>query len=188
MGAPEGRIAGQTVQILMKDRRLTGEWVLDPAASSVRLKTKAMRMLPVAGVFREVSGWGSISPDGRVSGTLVVGAGSIDTRNPRRDKHLRSADFFDIENTPDITFAADEIRLSGTGTGTGAVVTGTLTVRGRTRPLSVDITASAHGDEEIWLDSETPVNRNDFDVTWNWLGMVPAINTIVIHAVFIRHG
>ena len=75
-----------------------------------------------------------MSPDGEVSGTVTVAAASIDTNNTRRDTHLRSTDFFDSGNHPDITFTADGIRPSGQG----VAVTGAPTVRGRTRPLSLD--------------------------------------------------
>jgi polyisoprenoid-binding protein YceI len=99
----------------------------------------------VIGVFREVSGNGTVSPEGAVSGTVTVAAVSIDTRNTRRGAHLRSADFFDSGDHPDITFTADGIRPSGRG----VTVSGVLTVRGRTRPLSFDAAAWAQGDGEI---------------------------------------
>jgi polyisoprenoid-binding protein YceI len=66
----------------------------------------------------------------------------------------------------------------------GIAVTGALTVRGRTRPLSFDAAASVHGDGEIWLDAEVNINRADFGLTWNRMGVVPLDNTLTIHAVF----
>jgi hypothetical protein len=107
-------------------------------------------LAPVNGVFRETSGNGTVSPDGEVSGTVTVAAASIDTKHSRRDTHLRSDDFFDSANHPDIKFTADGIRPSGQG----VVVTGALTVRDRIRPLSFDAAASFQGDGEIWLDAE----------------------------------
>jgi len=170
------------LQDLLKGGTLTGEWVLDPRNSSVRLKSKSMGLIPVHGVFREVSGSGTVSPDGKASGTFLVAAASIDTQNTKRDTHLRSADFFDSDNHPDISFTADDIRPSGRG----VAVTGTLTVRGRTRPLSFDATASVPGDGEVWLDAEVRVHRADFGITWNVLGMVSQLSTLTIHAVFTR--
>ena len=167
---------------LVKGGALTGEWVLDPTTSSVRLTCKSMGLIPVHGVFREVSGSGAVSADGQAAGTLLVAAASVDTRNTRRDTHLRSADFFDCDNHPDITFAADDIRPSGQG----VAVTGALTIRGRTRPLSFDAAASVAGDGEVWLDAEVRVNRTDFGITWNQLGMVGKTSTLTIHAVFTR--
>jgi polyisoprenoid-binding protein YceI len=167
---------------LMKGGTLTGEWVLDPRNSSVRLKSKSMGLIPVRGVFREVSGSGSVSPDGKASGTFLVAAASIDTQNTKRDTHLRSADFFDSDNHPDISFTADDIRPSGQG----VAVTGALTIRGRTRPLSFNATASVPGDGELWLDAQVRVRRADFGITWNVLGMVSQTSTLTIHAVFTR--
>ena len=169
---------------LLKGGTLTGEWVLDPTTSSVRLKSKVFGLLPVNGVFRAVSGSGTVSPDGKAVGILLVAAASVDTRNRRRDTHLRSADFFDSDNHPDIIFTADDIRPSERG----VAVTGALTVRDRTRPLSFDAAASVAGDGEVWLDAEVRVNRTDFGLTWNQLGMVAETSTLTIHAVFTRAG
>jgi polyisoprenoid-binding protein YceI len=182
MAAPSGQSIAPEVRALLADGAMAGEWVLDPRKSSIRLKSKSMGVIPVNGVFREVSGHGIVSPGGEVSGTVTVAAASIDTKNTRRDTHLRSADFFDSGNHPDITFTADDIQASGQG----VVVTGTLTVRGRTRPLSFDAVASVQGDGAIWLDAEVHVNRADFGLTWNQLGMVAVNNTLTIHAVFTR--
>jgi len=167
---------------LLKGGTLTGEWVLDPTTSSVRLKTKSMGLIPVKGVFREVSGSGTVSADGSAAGTLVVAAASIDTQNARRDTHLRSADFFDSDNHPDITFTTDDIQPSAQG----VTVTGALTIRGRTRPQSFDAEVTVAGDGEVWLDAAVRVNRGDFGITWNVLGMVAETATVIIHAVFSR--
>ena len=133
-------------------------------------------LVPVNGIFREVSGNGTVFPDGQVSGTITVATASIDTKNTRRDTHLRSADFFDSANYPDITFAADRIRPSGQR----VAVTGALTVRDHTRPLSFDAAASVQGDAEV------RINRADFGLTWNPMGMVGVNNTLTIHAAFTR--
>ena len=183
MQAPSGHMTAPPLQALLQAGALAGEWVLDPRASRIRLKSRSMGgLVPVNGVFREVSGNGTVSPDGEVSGTITVAAASIDTKNTRRDRHLRSADFFDSGNNPDITFTADGIRPSGRG----VAVTGALTVRGRTRPLSFDAAASVQGDREIWLDAEVHINRAAFGLTWNLMGMVSMNNTLTIHAVFTR--
>ena len=182
MQALSGQSTAPEVRALLADGALAGEWVLDPRKSSIRLKSKVWGLIPVNGVFREVSGNGTVSPDGQVSGTVTVAAASIDTKNARRDTHLRSADFFDSGNNPDITFTANGIRPSVQG----VAVTGVLTVRGRTRPLSFEAAASVQGDVEIWLDAEVPINRADFGLTWNLMGMISMTNTLTIHAVFMR--
>ncbi len=183
MQAPSGHMTAPALQALLAGGALAGEWVLDPRRSSIRLKSRNMwGLAAVTGVFREVSGNGTVLPDGEVSGTVTVAAASIDTRNSRRDTHLRSADFFDSGNHPDITFTADGIRPSGQS----VTVTGALTVRGRTRQVSFDAAASVQGDGEIRLDAEVHVNRADFGLTWNQMGMASMHNTITIHAVFTR--
>jgi len=162
---------------------LAGEWVLDPGRSSIGLKSKTMAGLArVNGVFREVSGNGTICADGGVSGTLTVAAASIDTNNTKRDTHLRSADFFDSGNHPDITFTAEAIRPSGQG----VAVTGALTVRGHAKPLCFDATASVQGSGEISLDAEVIINRADFGLTWNLMGLISMNNTLTVHATFTR--
>ena len=183
MQAPSGQMTAPALQASLKDGALAGKWALDPRTSSVRLKSRAMAGLArVNGVFREVSGNGTVFPDGEVSGTLTVAAASIDTKNTRRDTHLRSADFFDSGNYPDITFTAEAIRPSGQG----VAVTGALTVRGRTRPLSFDAAASVRGDGAVWLDAEVIINRADFGLTWNLMGMASMESILTIHATFSR--
>jgi polyisoprenoid-binding protein YceI len=174
---------GPDLETLLQEHVLAGEWVLDPRSSSITLKNKSMwGLVSVSGRFREVSGYGIVSAAGEVSGTIAVAAASIDTKNDRRDKHLRSADFFDADNNPDITFTADGIRPSGRG----VAVTGLLTVRGRTRPLTFDAAATVQEGGEIRLDAEVHVNQADFGLTWNLLGTVGKTNALTIHAVFAR--
>ena len=183
MQATSGQITAPALEALLKGGTLAGEWVLDPGKSSIRLKNKSMwGLVPVNGVFGELSGSGTVSPDGEVSGTLTVAAASIDTKNARRDKHLRSADFFDSANNPDITFTMDGIRPSGQA----VAVTGALTVRDRTQPLTFDAATSVRGDGEIWLDAEVRLDQADFGLTWNLMGTVSWHNTLTIHAVFTR--
>jgi polyisoprenoid-binding protein YceI len=100
----------------------------------------------------------------------------------RRDEHLRSADFLDAANHPSITFSVEGIKLSGAG----VRVTGGLTVRGRTRPVPFDASVSVHDGAEVRLDAEVPVNRADFGMSWNQMGMASMHNTITVHAVFTR--
>jgi polyisoprenoid-binding protein YceI len=170
------------LQALLGDGTLTGSWTLDPVRSEVRLESRhTWGLLPVHGVFGQVTGNGTVTEAGQVTGTLTVGAGSIDTKGKARDKDLRSAKLFDIANHPDITYSVDGMQpASG-----GVRVSGNLTVRDRTRPLSFDakVTATAG---EVQLDAEVPVNRGDFGLTFSPLRMASLHNTIVIHAVFTR--
>ncbi len=171
------------VQELLRDGKLAGDWALDAARSEIGLQSKSLwGMLAVKGVFRGVTGSGTVSAAGDVTGTITVAAGSIDTKVKKRDEHLRSAHFFDVANTPDITFAADQVTPSGAG----ATVTGTLTVRDRARPVSFTARVSGFDGAQGELDAEIQVNRSDFGLTWNQLGMVSMHNTITVHAVFTR--
>src|SRR5262245_57149393 len=136
------------LQALLKDGALAGEWVLDPRKSSIRLQSRNIwGLIPVNGVFRQVSGNGTVSPTGQDSGTVTVAAASIDTNNTRRDTHLRSADFFDSGNHPDITFTADRFRPSGQD----VTVSGMLTVGGRPRPLCFGAASGCERDGDIAL-------------------------------------
>ena len=178
-----GQIAPSALQGLLREGKLAGSWALDAARSEIGLKSKSMwGMMPVNGVFREVAGSGTVSAAGDVTGTITVAAKSLDTKNKKRDDHLRSADFFDVANTPDITFAAEQVTLSGEG----VTVTGALTVRDRTRPVSFAARVSGSDGAQVELDGEIEVNRGDFGLTWNKLGMTSMNNTITVHAVFTK--
>jgi polyisoprenoid-binding protein YceI len=161
---------------------LAGEWILDPSRTTVSLATRSLGLITVKGTFRAVSGEGTLTRNGDGGGTLTVAAASIDTRNPKRDKHLRSADFFNIDKYPDITFTAESIRASGQD----VTITGTLRVLDRSRPLTFGGTAAVHGDGEIWLDAAVRINRAEFGMTWNILGTVSMNSTLTVHAVFGR--
>jgi polyisoprenoid-binding protein YceI len=179
---PQEQPAASALDALVRDGALTGSWVLDPARSEVRLRTRhTWGLRPVHGVFREVTGNGTVTAAGQVTGTLTVAAGSIDTQSTMRDKDLRSAKVFDVASHPDITYAVDGMQPAS-----GAVrVTGNLTVRGRTRPLSFDAKVSV-ADGEVQLDAEIPVNRADFGLTYSPLRMASLDNTITVHAVLTR--
>jgi polyisoprenoid-binding protein YceI len=170
-------------QELLRDGKLAGSWTLDAARSEIGLKSKSVwGLASVKGVFREVTGSGTVSATGDVAGTVTVAAASVDTKMKKRDDHLRSADFFDVANTPDITFTAEQVTPSGAD----VTVAGTLTVAGRTRPASFTARVSVPEAGQVDLDGELQVNRSDFGLTWNQLGASSMHNTITVHAVFTR--
>jgi len=93
---------------------VAGGWQLDPEGTTIEFHTKAMWGLAnVAGTFGAVRGNGVVGDDGAVSGELVVDAASIDTKNKRRDTHLRSDDFLDVGKYPTLSFTASEAVPSG---------------------------------------------------------------------------
>jgi polyisoprenoid-binding protein YceI len=170
-------------QALLADGKLAGAWTLDGAKSSVGLRTKSVwGLVKVNGTFGQVTGAAVISAAGEATGTITVAAASIDTGVKKRDDHLRSADFFDVAKYPDITFTATSVTLSGEN----ATVVGTLTVRDQTRPVTVSGAVSSNGPDEISLDAELPVNRGQYGLSFNQLGMMSMDNVITIHAVFAR--
>jgi polyisoprenoid-binding protein YceI len=136
---------------------------------------------PLRGIFALVSGSGTVTQAGDVSGVITVAAESVDTKNPQRDKHLRSADLSDIASHPEFTFAAESV----SPTDAGVRVAGPLTVRGRTRSASFDAKVST-ADGEVVLDGKIQVNRADFGMTWNFIGIAAMDKTIAVHAVFAR--
>ena len=179
---PQEQPTTSALHALVHDGALIGSWILDPARSQVQLETRhTWGLRALHGVFGQVTGNGTVTAAGQVTGTLTVAAGSIDTKNKMRDKDLRSAKLFDIASHPDITYTVDGMKPANGG----VRLTGSLTVRGRTRPLSFDATVSAAADE-IRLDAEVPVNRADFGLTYSPLRMASLNNTITVHAVFTR--
>jgi len=181
--APTGQVTASALQAMLEDAALAGSWTLDASRSTVGLRSRSMwGLAPVKGTFREVAGHGTVTPDGQASGTVMVGSASVDTKISKRDAHLRSAEFFDSDTHPHITFRVDRM----TPARQGVTVTGALTVRDQTRPVTFDATISALDPSEVWLDAEVRVNRADFGLTWNQLGMASMHNTITIHAVFTR--
>lgn len=181
MGQPE-QLTSSALQGLLQGGEFAGSWTLDAARSEVRLQTRhTWGLRPLTGVFRPAGGNGEVTAAGDVTGVFTVAAASVDTKNSKRDEHLRSADFFDVANHPHFTFAADGVKLADGG----VRVTGQLTIRDQTRPMSFDAKVTSV-DGEVWLDAEVPVNRADFGMTWNMMGIASMKNTIVVHAVFTR--
>lgn len=181
--APSGQLTASALGTLLHDGKLAGTWILDPSRSRISLKSRSMwGMAPVKGVFGQFTGQGTVSPAGEAKGMITVAAASIDTKIAKRDTHLRSADFFDAGNHPNIVFDVGGI----TPASEGVTVTGTLTVRDRTRPLSLVARVSSFDGDEVWLDADVKVDRSDFGLTWNQMGMASMNNTITIHAVFTK--
>jgi polyisoprenoid-binding protein YceI len=181
--APPGQLTAPALQELLADATLAGDWTLDGAKSTIGLRSRSMwGLAPVKGAFGQVTGHGTVSPAGEVSGTITVAAASIETKNVKRDNHLRSGDFFETGTFPQIIFSVDRLQPSSEG----VTVTGQLTVRGRTRPVTFPATVSVPAPGAVWLDAEVRINRADFGLTWNMMGMASMNNTLAIHAVFAR--
>jgi polyisoprenoid-binding protein YceI len=179
----EAQSADGALQGKLTDGSLAGHWTLDPARSSVALRSKSMwGLVPVKGTFGQVTGAAEITGEGGGSGTITIGAASVDTKMAARDKHLRSADFFDTDNHPEIVFTASEVALNGED----ATITGSLQVRDQTRPLSVPAKVTAPDGDTLQLDTQLEVDRSDFGLTWKGPFGASVHNTLTIRAVFTR--
>jgi polyisoprenoid-binding protein YceI len=180
--SPSGQLTSPALQAL-REGKVAGSWTLDSSRSKVRLQTRhTWGLRPLHGVFHQVSGHGTVSESGDVTGTITVAARSVDTKNKMRDQHLRSAEFFDVANYPDITFTAEQVTPSESG----VTVTGQLQVRDRSRPASFEAAVAGFDGDEVRLDGELRVNRADFGLTWNRMGIASMDNTMIVHAVFTR--
>jgi polyisoprenoid-binding protein YceI len=173
----------ESLRAKLADGSLAGNWTLDSGRSSATLRSKSMwGFVPVKGTFTSIEGSGTISAAGEATGSIAVAADSLDTKNKKRDVHLRSDDFFLSEKFPKITFGVEKVVPDGEG----VTVSGTLTVRDRSREISFPATASLAADGEIALDATVEVDRSEFGLTWNSMGMTSMKNTIAIHAVFTK--
>ena len=150
---------------------LTGEYVLDPAHSRIGFVARHAMVTKVRGSFNDFQGSGYFDADdpSRSRLELVISAASIDTRNPDRDAHLRTNDFFDMETYPEIRFVSTAVEPVDETT---YRVTGDLTIKGVTKPVSVDFeyTGSAvdpFGNQRLGFEGSTTVNRKDWGITWN---------------------
>ncbi|MFS4091643.1 YceI family protein [Streptomyces sp. AF1A] len=162
----------------------TGLWQLDPAASTVGLRHRTFwGLVTVKGTFTGVAGSGEVRPDGSAAGTVTLDAASLDTKNAKRDTHLRSADFFDADNHPEVTFAVSGAERVD---GDQVRVTGQLTVRGVSRPLSVTARLTDATDAALTLETEFTVDREQFGMGWNQLGMMGGLTTVTAALRFTR--
>jgi polyisoprenoid-binding protein YceI len=128
-----------------------------------------MMISTVRGHFGEFEGTIEAAPeyrDSKVYGTIQ--AASIDTNEARRDEHLRSADFFDVENHPTIEFESTSIEHAGRG---DYRVTGDLTMHGETHPVTLDVTVhgvtqDGQGQDRVGLEARGTLSRSDFGLRW----------------------
>ena len=147
-----------------------GSWRLDPQKSSVEFRARSIwGLVPVHGTFRTVEGGGRVAADGTVVGALTIGADSLETGNAKRDVHLRGKAFFDVENHPSLV-----VNISGADRiGNGRLrVAGALQVLAATRPIAFDAAVVALSESTAQLRAELVVDRHEFGLTWNQLGML----------------
>ena len=168
-----------TLHSLLADPALAGTWTLEPEQSSVRFTSRTLwGLVPVNGRFTEMSGEGRITPDGTLSGRLVIKAASVRTGIGMRDRHLRRADFFDAEHHPDI--------LVDVSAAAGGELTATLTIRGTTHSAPLRATLERQGANSLQITARGEIDRTQWGVSGNMLGMMPPDTALAVDAVFVR--
>ena len=161
---------------------ISGKWNLDAAQTTIEFHTKAMWVFSVKGRFRALSGEGTVDDSGAVVGSLTFDAASVDTGNRRRDNHLRSADFFEVQTHPTFTYEVSRATLSGPGR---ATLDGLLTIKGTTRPLQVPVSFSRTGDAADVEAEVADIDRREWGLTWAKMG-AGVHNRLLVHAHFVR--
>lgn len=145
-------------------------WKIDPSHSGVSFNVRHM-FTKVRGRFTDFSGEieteGESLTNGKV--TVEIKADSVDTNDQQRDGHLRTNDFFGTDENPTLTFTSTSITPRG---GNEFVINGDLTIRGITRPVSLDAEFEGRGmtpfgTEAASWTARTEIDRKDFDLTWN---------------------
>jgi polyisoprenoid-binding protein YceI len=160
-----------------------GTWTLDPVGTTVELHTKAMwGLAKVKASFKAIEGSGVVGEDGTVAGTVVIDARSVDTKNKKRDDHLRSGDFFEVETYPTFTYSATGASPVAGGK---VKVTGTFTVHDQTRPLEVLAIVSKAGEDRVTVIAEAELDRSQWGLTWSKMG-AGIHNRVVVTAPFTR--
>jgi polyisoprenoid-binding protein YceI len=151
--------------------------------TTIELQTRTMwGLAKVRGRFNAIEGSGVVGEDGTLSGTIVFDAKSIDTKNNKRDKHLRSGDFFEVDKYPTFSYSA----TGATPTGDGKLrVTGSLSIRDQSRPLELLVTATQPAPGRANLTAEAQVDRSQWGLTWAKMG-AGVINHVVVVAQFTR--
>jgi polyisoprenoid-binding protein YceI len=146
-----------------------GTYVLDPSHSEVTFSVRHMMISKVRGTFGVKSAT-LIAPENPLDAkvTASVDVTSIDTKDEGRDAHLRSADFFDVENHPNMEFVSTGTRLEKGD----FLVDGDLTIRGTTKPVTFTFDfggfgSDPYGNYKAGASATTTINREDFGLTWN---------------------
>ncbi|MCM3568927.1 YceI family protein [Neobacillus mesonae] len=147
------------------------KWAIDSAHSSVDFSVRHMMIANVKGSFESFSADIEADPTDLTTANIAftIETGSVDTRNKDRDAHLVSADFFDVENHPNMTFKAANIVKTDEGE---YDVTGDLTLRGVTKQETFKVTFEGSGkdpwgNEKVGFSAEGSLNRSDYGLVWN---------------------
>jgi polyisoprenoid-binding protein YceI len=154
-------------------------WTFEPGHTAAEFCARHMMVTNVRGHFKNVRGKLKFNQDNPHDSSVevTIDAKEIWTGEPERDDHLRSADFLDVENHPEITFKGDQVEIVGPH---DYMVTGDLTIRGVTRQAILHVNYLGPWETPWWEDgkdkgpktragfvAKTKINRHDFGVSWN---------------------
>lgn len=147
------------------------KWTIDPAHSEVQFKVKHLVISTVTGNFKTFEGTATTEEDTFQNGsiTVTIDAQSINTNNEQRDGHLKSAEFFDVENTPKIIIKTTSIRQTDDDE---YIIQADLTMKGVTKPVEFKaeyggIVTDGYGQTKVGLEVRGKLNRKDFGLNWN---------------------
>jgi len=152
--------------------KTTTTWKIDPAHSAAEFKVKHMMITNVKGQFTGLSGAITLD-EADITKSKVeanIDAASVDTRNADRDTHLKSADFFDVEKFPTLTFVSTKVSSKASDE---LSVEGDLTIHGVTRKVTFQAEGPSPATKDPWgntrlgISATTKINRKDFGLTWN---------------------
>jgi polyisoprenoid-binding protein YceI len=157
--------------ILLTSTALAAEWKIDPAHSAAQFSVRHMMVSTVRGHFGKISGTVQFDPEAPEKAQVVaeIDVASIDTRNEKRDAHLRSEDFFFADQYPTMTFRSKRVER----TGGGLRLIGDLTIRGVTREVAFDVEGpsppikDARGNLRTGATATAKIDRTDFGLKWN---------------------
>ncbi|PIQ63425.1 MAG: polyisoprenoid-binding protein [Bacteroidetes bacterium CG12_big_fil_rev_8_21_14_0_65_60_17] len=145
-------------------------WRVDATHSFIGFKVRHLGLSSVTGAFRDYDATITLDPADPASfrAEAVIQAASVDTENERRDNHLRSDDFFDAENHPELRFVTKEVRDRGDGQ---LEIVGDLTIRGTTQEIVLDGeiigTAAMGNSERVGIEAEGRINRFDYGLKFD---------------------
>jgi polyisoprenoid-binding protein YceI len=169
---------------LLNDPDTAGVWNLDSDRSTVGFSIKNFwGLINVKGRFTDVNADGQITGKGGIFGRLDIQAASLHTGIGKRDEHLRSADFFDAEHYPLITVEVTGIEPSA---GDTADLQATVSIKGVTAPVPLPVKVSTLDDGAVRVRANAQIDRDQFGVDANPLGMIAKTATIAADAYFVR--
>lgn len=173
-----------TLETLLNDPDTPGVWNLAADRSTFTFATRTMwGLVNVKGRFDAVSGDAQITGKGAVFGRIDIRAASLRTGIRKRDEHLRSADFFDVERFPEISVVVTAVQP---GTGNAAELGASIAIKGTTHPYPLPVTVTTLDDGSVRVSTKAKVERAQFDLGWNKFGVAGKTTTISADAVFVR--